>query len=74
VGAGSLGAPGRVEEQVSIRFDRIPDNRALSEKITSKTFDAIISGEYCARMEQFLEEIKASPRARDAVEFWLCGA
>ena len=30
---------------MSIRFDRIPDNRALSERITSQISDAIISGE-----------------------------
>ena len=36
--------PGRVEK-MSIRFDRIPDNRALSERITSQISDAIISGE-----------------------------
>jgi GntR family transcriptional repressor for pyruvate dehydrogenase complex len=35
--------PGRVEK-MGIRFDRIPDNRALSERITSQISDAIISG------------------------------
>lgn len=30
---------------MSIRFNRIPDNRALSERITSQISDAIISGE-----------------------------
>jgi GntR family transcriptional regulator, transcriptional repressor for pyruvate dehydrogenase complex len=29
---------------MSIRFDRIPDNRALSERITSQISDAIVSG------------------------------
>ena len=36
--------PGRVEK-MSIRFDRIPDNRVLSERITSQISDAIINGE-----------------------------
>src|SRR5687767_3548282 len=30
---------------MSIRFDRLPDNRALSERIISQISDAIISGE-----------------------------
>lgn len=30
---------------MTIRFDRIPDNRALSEKITSRISDTVVSGE-----------------------------
>ncbi len=42
---GSSPPPGRVEKRMGIRFDRIPDNRALSERITSQISDAIVSRE-----------------------------